>query len=98
MDDRVVIMPYERAVRFQKRYCCAGCWGHLNVYAVPESREVRISCGNCGDGRGFVTKRYAEGRRQESKADAMDVHVTLTAVGILPRRSEAQLLKELGGK
>lgn len=95
---RVVTLDLPAAQLVQRDYCCAGCWGHLNLYHVPESRQVRITCDNCGDGRGFVTKRYAENRRANSGSEAVEVNQLLREIGVLEftRRSVSEVLADLG--
>lgn len=94
---KAVIETQELAEKLQRYYVCAGCWGHLTLYHAPE-RMVRIVCDKCGDGRGFVTKRFAEGRRSDSIGEAMDVRKTLQMMGVLAKsnRTADQVLADLG--
>lgn len=95
---RQVLETPELATTLVQRYCCAGCWGHLNTYHEPGSRLVRVVCDKCGDGRGFVTKRYAEKRRSESFGEAFEVRDLLEHTGLImrPTRTVAEVLKDLG--
>lgn len=94
---RVVIVSPEMAEDIQRFYCCAGCWGHLNTYHA-EKRMTRVVCDNCGDGRGFVTKGFADRRRSESAGEASDVKQMLQSAGVVQytKRSAEEILKELG--
>ena len=55
-----------------------------------------MKCCRCGDGRGFVTKRWAERRKSESIGEAIEVKQTLRTIGIINRRCTADVLKDLG--
>jgi len=96
-EPRTVIVNDDLAQTMRRDYCCAGCYGHLNAYAMP-GRLTRLVCDRCGDGRGFVTKRWAERRKSDSLGEAMDVTINLR--GILPNphagKSAEQLLAEIG--
>ena len=93
----VELYDYLDATRTQQRYCCAGCWGHLTIWSVRGTSDVRLACHKCGDGRGFVTKAYAERRRSESLAEAAEAKSLLRKIGVLPKSTQTvtETLKEL---
>jgi hypothetical protein len=80
-----------------RRYVCAHCYGHLTLFADPETRW-RIECQNCGPASGFVTRRYAESRKEASHGEKLEVDQLLERLGLVvkPRRSIEQNLRELG--
>ena len=92
---QAVILSPKQAANTLRRYCCAGCWGPLTEYIVPGGLS-RVACGRCGDGRGFVTRRYAENRLACSVAEALEVKLLLREANILPKRSAGQILAEMG--
>lgn len=91
-----VIESQEKAIRTTRRYVCAGCYGPLIAEPVDSEGNYKISCPTCGDGRGFVTRSFADGRRSDSVAEAADVRPMLRQIGVIQRKSEQQLLQELG--
>lgn len=95
---RVIIVDQAMAQLIRRDYCCAGCWGHLNLYHVPDSRQVRVRCDNCGDGRGFVTKRFVDRRRSDNLGEAVEVRQMLRGVGVVQytQRSVQEVLADLG--
>jgi hypothetical protein len=54
-----------------------------------------VYCPRCGEGLGLVTKTYAEKRRNESRGELIQVKKNLGWFEP-DKRSEEQLLKELG--
>jgi hypothetical protein len=76
-------------------YVCATCWGLLAE--VFENGQHIVKCTNpdC-TGEGFVTKAYANRRKQDSLAERREARDNLTKILNLPRKSKEQLLKELG--
>lgn len=87
------------AARTVRKYVCARCWGRLNQYF--EQQETLVVCANpdC-DGRGFVTRHYAEKQRQKSIDEKREVNKTLQEMGIVENphagKSADQLIEELG--
>lgn len=84
----------------ENRYVCARCWGRLVAKKAQDFRQADVVCANrdhdrC-DGKGFVTKAYAERRRQESIAEYYEVLHNYP--DLLPKRvvTERQVLSELG--
>ena len=92
-----IFAEYFQAQDIQLNYCCAGCWGFLNIYHADD-RGYRVTCDRCGDGRGFVRKNWSDHRRNENIGEAMEVRDLLRKVGLMPefRRSADEVLKELG--
>lgn len=94
-----VYLDYPQAQKHQQRYCCAGCWGHLTIYNTRrDDRKVIIRCNQCGDGRGFVTKTYAERREAESRAEYIEAKRNIGKVIGLEseKKTTEQILKEIG--
>jgi hypothetical protein len=83
-----------------RRYCCAICWGHLLAFPGDDggldvvcARSLADQC----DGKGFVTQRYAEQRRQESYAELDEVLMAYPQLRPARRKvTTAQVLSELG--
>ena len=82
-----------------KRYVCSKCWGHLVAYADDETRW-KVECPRCGPGQGFVTKYYADQRRENSMGELRDICGLLQEMGVVENpqkdKSADQLLEELG--
>jgi hypothetical protein len=95
---RAVFLEANQALIVRERYVCAKCWGHLNVYFTPGEADGRVTCDQCGDGSGFVTKRFAERRRQASRGEAIEVRELLARIGVTPHvvRTAEELLAEIG--
>lgn len=89
-----------QAQRLVRDYVCAGCYGHLVTQFTKRGRDLRlVSCPACGDGRGFVTKRFADRQRSDSIEQAFVARKNLErAMPALRRKeqSEADLLSGLG--
>ena len=80
-------------------YACAGCWGHLTTFTIKDSQDVKVTCLNCGDERGLVSKYWVARRRSQDIGDGVDVREMLEGIKILPprqRKSPEQISKELG--
>ncbi len=84
-----------------KRYVCSNCWGELEI--VPDmTKQERyfVICKKCQDDtKGYVTKYYANRRRNESAFEERDVTRLLQKTGILPKPnygSIPQMLNDLG--
>lgn len=79
-------------------YCCSRCWGPLNRTHAPGG-QYKVLCARYPEEHadaGFVTKRFAERRRSESVAEALDVKVLLRQARIISKRSAADVMKDLG--
>jgi hypothetical protein len=100
------MLDYASAQRDAKRYVCAVCWGDLSIIETDEGYRVICPKSNAGEctGSGFVTRRYAQRRKEESKVEKMEVRYIyihqykMPEIIGLPRetKSQAQLLSELG--
>lgn len=78
-------------------YVCSTCWGHLLRF--PEGEMYRVECHNHKEETpGFVTKKYAERRRGESRVDVLEVKDMMRNVGALPanNKTASELLAEMG--
>lgn len=90
-------MSFGLAMDTQRRYVCARCWGPL-IVLPGEDRLTQVVCANptrC-DGKGFVTRKYAERRREESIAEFWEVRSNYPNLVQRPMKPAAQLLAELG--
>ena len=63
------------------RYVCGVCWGHLTEVTIKGSRYV--SCAKDHEHEGFVTRKYAERERLQSKHDKYEVVAMLKEVGVI---------------
>ena len=79
-----------------RRYVCARCWSHLLIVKEPGQPE-RVECSNRAhcDGKGYVTRRYAERRREESIGELMQVKNIYPDL-FRSKRKEADLMTSLG--
>jgi len=78
-----------------KRDClCAQCWGPLTTdfERGATRKKYKAFCHKCGEGRGFVTRKYAEQRRAESYAEANEAARNLGK--ILGVEEDKQLTKD----
>lgn len=93
----LVLMSIDQALVVRERYVCSRCWGQLNVY-FDHSGPARVTCDRCGDGHGFVSKRFAERRRQVSRGEAIEVRELLARIGVVPHvvHTVDELLAEIG--
>ena len=88
------------------RYCCSNCWGHLLRFhtKVEEDGKTHIEeyvlCHSCLDEtRGYVTKSYAERKRQESEVQYTEARHNLAETLGIPTssgKSPEELLRDLG--
>lgn len=92
-------MPERIARKTVKNYVCSNCWGELTLFPAPD-RQLVVLCATCKDEtKGYVTRHYADRRRDASVYDASDAMKLLRKVGALPqlpRRTKEQNLRELG--
>jgi hypothetical protein len=91
----------QEAERLKARYVCSDCWAHLVLFPDPQTRLIDVHCMTEGCAcSGYVTKAFAERRKQEQAFDGMEARSALR--GVLdwiepePRRSVAQALNDLG--
>jgi DNA-directed RNA polymerase subunit RPC12/RpoP len=87
--------------RLTNRYVCARCWQPLVILRQADGTEI-VECSNrenC-NGKGYVTKRYAEQRRSDSWFERLEVLINypqLSKSRMANRvKSEQELLSELG--
>lgn len=92
-----ILLDISQALVVRERYVCAKCWGQLNVY-FEHSGPARVMCDVCGDGQGFVSKRFAERKRAQSRGELIEVKELLKRIGVVPQiyRTAEELLAELG--
>ena len=93
------VFNLELAERTVKRYVCSACWGHLTQKHADNGNL--IECHSCKEETpGFVTKAFAERRREESIGEKMDTTKMLREVGGIENphagKSTKQLLSEMG--
>jgi hypothetical protein len=87
----------DEAQRLAKSHVCSRCWGDIVVGYDWRTRTSRISCATPGcDFPGLVSRKFVEGQEQRSMGELLEAHTALTRAGVLPRKSEAKLLKEMG--
>jgi len=89
------------AAKTVDRYVCSNCWGHLVETFGKDPSVSDVTCPVCGDDlKGFVSKYYAERRREESVGELMDVKHMLRQLGIVKNphegKSSGDILSELG--
>jgi len=66
------------ATHTERFYVCAQCWGQLITQpSKGKHRCFSVFCPNCGEDRGFVTREYAERRKAEDHAEALEVRRNL---------------------
>ena len=81
-------------------YVCSNCWGHLLAYPMDNQLWLVI-CHRCGDEtKGYVTKYFADGRRDESHGEKFEARRMLEEMGIIQNehagKTSEELIKELG--
>lgn len=90
-------MSVNLAVATVARYVCARCWHPLIVTHHDGQDWVECSNAQNCDGQGYVTRRYAERKLQESFTDLADARENVGF--ILPKqvkRLEKTIMSELG--
>lgn len=93
------VMGTLEAQETERDYVCSACWGHLLLRDAGEHDSWVVECHRCEDTPGFVTKRYAEERRSNSRAELRDVRRMMRKIGALPaekRGTESSILHDLG--
>ena len=90
-------MRYDLAMRMERDYVCSVCWGRLEATHVDEvTSDLHCVNPECS-GSEFVTKRYAETRREESTFEYMEVRDRYgRQMGITKPMTAEQALKDLG--
>ena len=92
----------ELARKTVKNYCCSNCWGDLET--TPDLRQndmYFVICQKCQDEtKGYVTKYFANQRRNESEFEKRDATRLLQKLDILPNprkgMTREDLLKQMG--
>lgn len=90
-----VFLPDE-ARRVVRDYACAQCWGPLIERYDWRLRVSEVECPRCGSERGIVTRRYAELRLAESRAEWAEARANLGWIAGIEPKSTDELLSELG--
>ena len=90
-------MSVNLALHTANRYVCARCWHPLIV--THHDGQDWVECSNAAncDGQGYVTRRYAQKRLEQSQLDLLDAKQNIGF--ILPKqekRSEKLIMSELG--
>ena len=92
------IMSFALAQRTVDFYVCGCCWGPLINLAVPgEPKQRHVTCLECGDGRGFITRKSAQRRIEENRMQYIVARSNLRAYfepG--PRKTAQAIIKEMG--
>ena len=57
-------MTVKEAMRLMRDYVCSQCWGQIVV--TFRHGESTVTCDKCGVITAYVTRKYADRRRQES--------------------------------
>ena len=93
--DQLDITDCDKLIR---NYVCSQCWGTL-VYNLNKGtpKSYTVSCPKCGIDIGFVTRDYAERRRGESNAEAIEATRNIGGLlGIKPKQFDRdKVIKEL---
>lgn len=91
-------MTPDRASETVQRMVCSDCWEHLIEYYDAKTRMSVVRCAtkDC-ECHGYVSKAFVERRAQENRAEAIEAKAVLReALPWMPKRSEKELLSELG--
>lgn len=92
------IMDFRQAQITVASYCCSNCWSHVVSFPFAADK-TRVLCPRCGeDTRGYVSRHYADRRRQNSLGEKIEAAYTLRGVIKSPvaGQTEGELLKGLG--
>lgn len=99
MSDTQIIHNQDQAGILESRYVCSRCYGQLIATVQANHNEFIVRCVNqdC-DGKGFVTRTYAERRQRDSEMEQMDASINLRQAmpALFPKRDPDDILKELG--
>ena len=71
---------------------CATCWGRIDEVCKDGERSIRCMNPDC-NGSGFVTKYYAQNRREQSEHEAIELRHDLRRYGVIdnPNAGKSQL-------
>jgi type IV secretory pathway VirB4 component len=92
----------EIARKTVKNYCCSNCWGDLEITTdMRENDMYFVICQKCQDEtKGYVTKYFANQRRNQSEFEKRDVTRLLQKLEIIPNprkgMTREDMIKELG--
>lgn len=99
MNARFDEFDYAQSNIIVKHYVCAQCWGPLMQDfnpGKPKERRYKVTCPDCGEDRGFVTREFAEQRKAESGAKAREAaHNLGELLGIEKKHSTKDAIKAL---
>lgn len=90
----------DQATKTKRDCVCSDCYGELIVRYDAKTRKSRVTCGTAEcPGNGFVTRSWVERAKAENRAQSAEARQVLSKAlpWIAPRKSEQQLLAELGG-
>jgi len=86
------------AMTLTNRYVCSRCWGPLIAVSVDTILEIicaQSTLGKC-NGQGYVTRRYAERRRQDSLMEISEIRRNYGFLLSKPRLTQKEILVSLG--
>jgi hypothetical protein len=88
-------MAAELALSTVRDYVCSNCWEQL--IAIPaEGHNLDVVCGTNQEHRGFVRRSGIERRINESRGELVEATMNLRGIIPMPKKSEKELLNELG--
>lgn len=91
-------LPEFLARKTVRDYVCSNCWGQLTLHYDCEN--FTVECGKCGEEtRGYVTRYYADRRREASQFEKREAERLLRRLNIIPsppKLPEGEILKSLG--
>jgi DNA-directed RNA polymerase subunit RPC12/RpoP len=92
-----MILPLEIALSRVAKYVCSNCWRTLMTRSAA-GHNLEVYCVHCGDDIHFVTKAYAEKKRQEDASDYQEALHNLKEYFPQPATGETkeQIMKDLG--
>lgn len=88
----------EEAEKIKRWNVCSACWGELIEQYDYHTRTSTLHCDTEGcECPGYVSRKFVDRREGESTFEAIEAKQALhAAVPWLPKKSETDLLKELG--
>ncbi len=90
-------VPLDEALSIVRHNLCSDCYGQLISHAVRGTRLFEITCTTEGcPCHGFVTRGYVDRAEAENRADLAEARHALRAAVPWAKKSEDQLMKELG--
>ena len=89
------IMEPNLALTTVRDYVCSNCWEQL--IAIPaEGHNLEVVCGTKQEHHGFVRRTFIERRSNESHGELVEATMNLRKIIPMPKKSEKELLTELG--